>query len=149
LYDPASGANSLVTQIEGAGIPLTPVTAQQYAAACGTFYDATQEPYTLRHLDDPALNAALDGAAQRPLGEAWAWSRRKSSVDISPLVAVTLAHWSATETTGYAHVWNLDELAAEDEEDSDEPKRGPGGFKMLSQAETTTVRWDPANGIGT
>jgi hypothetical protein len=29
----------------------------------------------------------------RPLGDAWAWARRGVSVDISPLVAVTLAKW--------------------------------------------------------
>jgi hypothetical protein len=39
----------------------------------------------------PAFDAARAGATERPLGDAWAWGRRKSSVDISPLVAATLA----------------------------------------------------------
>jgi hypothetical protein len=34
---------------------------------------------------------AIRGAAVRPLGDSWAWSRKNSTVDISPLVACTLA----------------------------------------------------------
>jgi hypothetical protein len=36
----------------------------------------------------------MRGGAKRPLGDAWAWSR-KAAVDISSLVAVTLALWGA------------------------------------------------------
>jgi hypothetical protein len=36
---------------------------------------------------------ALAGAQKRPLGDAWAWARRGAGVDISPLVAATLAKW--------------------------------------------------------
>jgi hypothetical protein len=39
------------------------------------------------------LNAALAGARRRDLGDSWAWARKGLSVDISPLVAVTLAGW--------------------------------------------------------
>jgi hypothetical protein len=41
--------------------------------------------------------AAIRGAKARPLVDRWAWSRTKSTVDISPLVASTLALWSAVE----------------------------------------------------
>jgi hypothetical protein len=41
------------------------------------------------------LADAIRGAATRKLGDSWAWSRRNSSVDISPLVASTLALWGA------------------------------------------------------
>jgi hypothetical protein len=51
---------------------------------------------TLRHIPHPALSAALAGAGKRPLGDAWAWDRRGTSVDISPLVAATLARWAYT-----------------------------------------------------
>jgi hypothetical protein len=61
------------------------------AQACGAFYDAAVSPTpTLRHLGEPSLDAAVSVAARRPLGDAWAWSR-KSGGDISPLVAATLA----------------------------------------------------------
>jgi hypothetical protein len=45
------------------------------------------------------LNGAVRGAKARPLVDRWAWSRTKSTVDISPLVACTLALWSAIENS--------------------------------------------------
>jgi hypothetical protein len=36
----------------------------------------------------------VTGAKKRPLGDAWAWSRKSSAVDISPLVACTLARFA-------------------------------------------------------
>jgi len=46
----------------------------------------------IAHLDQPALNVAVNSARRRVLADAWAWTRRTGG-DISPLVAVTLAHW--------------------------------------------------------
>jgi hypothetical protein len=43
------------------------------------------------------LDTAIRGARARPLVDRWAWSRTKSSVNISPLVAATLALWAAVE----------------------------------------------------
>lgn len=51
------------------------------------------EAQELRHLHQPALDTAAANAATRPVGDAWAWDRRKSPVDIAPLVAVTGALW--------------------------------------------------------
>ena len=48
----------------------------------------------LRHRGERELTIAIDGAARRPLGDSFAWSRKSSAVDISPLVAVTLAAWA-------------------------------------------------------
>lgn len=71
-----------------------------YAAACGAFYDATvdAEAPSVRHrgadaLED-AVGLALVAAQKRTAGDAWVWDRR-SGQDISPLVAVTLAHHGA------------------------------------------------------
>jgi hypothetical protein len=50
----------------------------------------------MHHLGQPELNDAALIAKRRPLGDAWAWSRKSSTdVSISPLVAVTLAHWAS------------------------------------------------------
>lgn len=67
-------------------------TAREVAAACGAWTDACRQD-TLRHLDQAPLNAALAGARSRPLGDAYAWSRKGSSSDISPLIAATIARW--------------------------------------------------------
>lgn len=36
------------------------------------------------------LDAAVGGAAKRPVGDAWLWGRKYADVDISPLVALTI-----------------------------------------------------------
>lgn len=91
MCDPGGPAGSLIPEIERRGVTVTTMTAKEHAQACGRFYDDVMEG-KLRHLGTTDLAVALDGAGKRPLGDSWAWSR-KSPVDISPLVAVTLANW--------------------------------------------------------
>jgi len=46
----------------------------------------------LVHPSDSALDAAVQGAQQRTVGDGqWAWTRRSSKVNVAPLVAATLA----------------------------------------------------------
>ncbi|MFI6819256.1 hypothetical protein ACIBG7_43195 [Nonomuraea sp. NPDC050328] len=100
VVDPGGPAGSLIPELEAAGIEVTRPTAREHAQACGAFYDAIVRPPdaeewvpTLRHRGQGPLTAAVAGAEKRVLGDAWAWSRRSLSVDISPLVAATLARW--------------------------------------------------------
>ena len=72
------------------------LNAGEYAQACGLFLDPVGEQ-TIRHIGQTELDAAVRGARSRPLVDRWAWSRTRSNVDISPLVAATLAVWSAAE----------------------------------------------------
>ena len=89
-----SPAWSLEEDLLAAGVDLLPVSTEEHAQACGDLFDAVIEG-RLRHLGQAELDAAVVGADQKNYGDAWLWSRRKSTVDISPLVAVTLAHWVA------------------------------------------------------
>lgn len=95
LCDQVSPAASFIRDLEDAGVPVTSVSSQEHAQACGTFFDMVEQAQ-LRHLGQDEMRAALRGAAARPLGDAWAWSRKNSTFDISPLVACTLAGWAAT-----------------------------------------------------
>jgi terminase large subunit-like protein len=96
---PSGPANSLIPEAEAAGLELAKPSVADIAGACGAFYDATganpdvDEPASLRHLDQPDLNVALAGALTRDLGDRWLWTRKGITVDITPLVAVTLAGW--------------------------------------------------------
>lgn len=72
------------------------VTTADYTKACGVIFDLVEDEL-LRHLGTIELDTAIRGAAKRPLVDAWAWSRKSSKVDISPLVAVTLAAWSIAQ----------------------------------------------------
>ncbi|HVN51046.1 MAG TPA: hypothetical protein VMT43_06410 [Acidimicrobiales bacterium] len=107
VCDGIGPVGSLIPRLEQDGVKVSPVTSTEHGRGCGMFYDAVEDG-TLRHLGTPELRSAVRGATQRTLGEAWAWSRRNSSVDISPLVACTLALWgaaTAVETEAWLAVW--------------------------------------------
>lgn len=70
------------------------VDSPTMAAACGRFHQGVMDQ-VLRHRDQDVLNAAVQGADKRTLDDQWAWKRRTSTSDISPLVAATLASWGA------------------------------------------------------
>jgi hypothetical protein len=90
LMDGYGPAASVLTQIEEEGVEITTVSAGEHAQACGRLLDLVNEG-KLRHRVDEYLENAIRAAKTRPLGDAWAWSRKNSSEDISPLVAGTLA----------------------------------------------------------
>jgi hypothetical protein len=96
---PSSPAGSLIADAEAAGLEIVQPSVRDIAHGCAMFYDATganpqvKDPPWLRHTNHPDLNMALAGARQRDLGDAWLWLRKNVLVDISPLVAVTLAAW--------------------------------------------------------
>lgn len=92
VIDSAGGAASLIPALEAAGVEVTKATAQNMTQACGAFYDAAMAG-ELRHIGQSQLDAALAGARKRELAAAWAWNRKDSTVDLTPLVAVTLALW--------------------------------------------------------
>ena len=98
--DATGPAGSLLDPLEKAGVRnVKAMSTREHQQACGGFYDAVVGPEgargtakpTLRHRGRPELDAAVAGAEQRIVSDSWLWSRKNSSVDISPLVAVTLA----------------------------------------------------------
>jgi hypothetical protein len=60
----------------------------------------------LRHVGQRELGSALSGATQMNVADnAWKWSRRKSSTDITPLYAATTALWAAHQRKPAPNVW--------------------------------------------
>lgn len=97
VIDKGSQAGSLWDELEAAGLNLLPLTAREYAQACGAFHSSVvprggSVPEFV-HNNDPSLTSAVSGAVKREIADLWAWDKRNSSVDISPLVAVTNAYW--------------------------------------------------------
>jgi hypothetical protein len=92
VIDSGAAASSLIGELEAEGVHIIPINMRQYGQACGSFYDAVEEG-TIAHLGDIRLQTAIEGATKRKLGEQWAWSR-KSNVDITPLVACTIARFA-------------------------------------------------------
>lgn len=88
--DSASPAASLIPDLEANAVEVVEVPFKDLTRACGGFVDAVLNQ-RLRHLDQASLSNAISGARKRSVGESWAWARLSSAVDITPLVAVTLA----------------------------------------------------------
>jgi hypothetical protein len=97
--DAAGPAGSVLHKAAELGVPVEAVSAPDHAKACGLMFDTVDER-GLRHLGGLELRQAVRGATKRPLGDAWAWSRKNSTVDISPLVAATLALWGYSNSAG-------------------------------------------------
>lgn len=103
VLDPRSPAGSLLPQLDREGVRVTSVSSAQLGAACGALYDDVVQG-GIRHTGQAQLDAAVSGARRRRLGGAWAWRPAAydeddaTAVDISPLVAVTLARWALLES---------------------------------------------------
>jgi len=82
--------------LQDAELTVTVVSSVDLARACGAFADAVSEG-KLIHPPDPELDGAVYSARKRPRADAFVFGRAKSLADITPLYAVTLAHWVAAE----------------------------------------------------
>jgi hypothetical protein len=90
VADSLGPAASVVADIADEGVRVEEVNATDHAEACSAFVDLVSDR-AFRHRGEYEVQQALRGARTRPLGDRWAWSRKASSTDISPLVALTLA----------------------------------------------------------
>lgn len=101
VLDPAGPAGALVSPLAAAGIPVREVSTREAVQACEQFLTAVTDS-TVRVPEHPyrsELDRAVANADRRDVGDGgWLWSRKRSTVDISPLVAVTLARWAAGAT---------------------------------------------------
>ena len=88
--DGGSRAAALIPDLVARGVEPVVYGTRDVVTACSGFLDKVDEGL-LRHLGQVELNVAVDAARRRKVGDAWAWHRRDTSADISPLVAATLA----------------------------------------------------------
>lgn len=97
VVDGQSPAGSMTAALRAAGVHVVITSAADMAKACGSFYDAVLEE-RLTHFNQPQLNAALAGARKRPIGAAggWGWDRKDYSINLAPLVSVTLARFGGS-----------------------------------------------------
>lgn len=66
------------------------MSPREVIQACGAFYDDVVEN-AIQIRQDDRLDAAVEGAVKKPVGDNWVWSRKASMADVTPLMAVTLA----------------------------------------------------------
>lgn len=103
MIDAQSPAMALLPDFKAAHVRVTITGANDIGRATGRFMDMLKAG-KLTHLPDDrqeALAAAVKGATTRPIGRAGAfgWDRSATDIDISPLVASTIALYGACTTT--------------------------------------------------
>lgn len=84
----------IIPALEQAGVNLTVMKTPDVLDASAGIFTAVKEE-TFRHSNYPELDAAVEGAKKRPVGDRWAWGR-KGDVTVEPLEAATFAHWLLT-----------------------------------------------------
>lgn len=93
-YDPASlGALDIIDAIgrNHRDVKTVALTTGQYGAAC-LAVDSALRAGTFAHSRQAPLDAAVEVATKRPLGDGgFGWGRKTSAGNIAPLVAVTIA----------------------------------------------------------
>ena len=102
VCDGTGPAASLLVELKDRGIRVETLTAAEHGQAWGRFIDMVDQG-EMTHLGSEELRDAIRGAKARSIGDgAFAWARRSSTVNISPLVAVTLALGAAAGVTSEA-----------------------------------------------
>lgn len=96
VCDATGPASSLIQPLRDAGLRVETVNATEHGQAYGRFLDMVADGQ-LVHLGSEEMRDAIRGAKPRPIGDgSYAWGRKHSTVNISPLVAMTLALGAAS-----------------------------------------------------
>ncbi|WP_433657542.1 terminase TerL endonuclease subunit [Nocardia sp. CA-128927] len=97
VVEGAGAAVTLALELERERLPVHTTTATEWASACGLFYDSVVNG-NLTHLGDPALATAVSAGRKRQLEGRWAWARKNTDSDITPVCAATLALFGSVKT---------------------------------------------------
>lgn len=89
VVDAKGPAATLVDELEDRGVRVVRCGLDDVVAACAALFDAV-EAGQVRHGSHPELNAAVNAAGWRRVGDRRVWSRRRG--DVSMLEACTLAY---------------------------------------------------------
>lgn len=86
--------------LAGTRVEVTPLSVKDLGAACAQALSGTVTGW-LHHLGQPQLDAAVQTAGKRALGDTgmWVFSRRSASSDITPVQSATYALWGAQSGT--------------------------------------------------
>ena len=85
---------SIATELQKARLRVTYTDWAQMRSACAGIMTGIVDG-SVHHSGQAQLTTALSQAGKRDAEGGWAWSRRTSASDITPIVAATLALWGA------------------------------------------------------
>lgn len=98
VIDADGPAATIADELAEAGVKVRKVPRPEAAAVCGRLFDALADSKIRVRPTSQGLDDAVAGVVTKPVGDRFAWSRSRSSVDVTPLWAVTLA-FGSRETT--------------------------------------------------
>lgn len=90
VVDGLGPAASIADEIEKRGVDVQKLTASEVAAGCERLHDAVLGG-DIAVRPHEVLNAAVAGAVKKTLGDRWRWSRTRSTSDVTPLMAASIA----------------------------------------------------------
>ena len=110
VVDPRSPTAGVLDHLRAAGIDLYEVTHPEWVAGCAAFQNEAIHG-GLVHLNAGELNDSMRKAEVRKSGEAWVFSARNSTADITALLSVVLAAIPARKADTAAHVGGVLDLS--------------------------------------
>lgn len=100
VVDKGGPAADLIPKLEAiAGVTVHRADTADVLDACAGVWKRVQDQ-SFRHGSYKELNDAASVAVRRPVGDRWAWGRKQSDADISPLEGATLAAWLVDNDEG-------------------------------------------------
>lgn len=102
--DPRAAAAAMIPDLLAAKVPVVEISTADLAKSCAHLKQLVKDG-KVKHRGQIPLDQAVRSAAIRSIGDGWAWTRKATTVDISPLVAVTLAAWAARNDAPRQDAW--------------------------------------------
>jgi hypothetical protein len=97
LLDPVAPVGAICSALIAAGVPVRELQLRDVTAAAAQLVEAIRTA-SIRHVPHPSLDGALLGARRRHVGDgSWCIGRKDSTVDVSPLIAASLARYGHPE----------------------------------------------------
>lgn len=92
VIDGGGPARTIGDELEKRGVTVERLSGPEVGDACAYFFDhITKRRRGLKVLPHDSLSAAVAGVVKKKVGDRFVWDRTKSSADVTPLMAATLA----------------------------------------------------------
>lgn len=103
VIDAYSPIRSIEAALKKKGCKVFILGPGELSQACGGLYDAVMKDDSVTHIGQEDLDASLAGAMKQKFGEggAWKWNRQNFEVDLTPIMAITAAHFGAVKFAKY------------------------------------------------
>jgi hypothetical protein len=99
VIDAYSPIRSIEAALKKKGCKVFILGPSELSQACGGLYDAVMKDKAVSHIGQEQLDRSLAGSVKQKFGDggAWKWNRKNFDVDLTPIMAITCAHFGAVK----------------------------------------------------